>query len=43
MWLLFEAGVICGSMIGKRDSYFRGDEAEEPAENTGDQPPAPRP
>lgn len=43
MWLLFEAGVICGSMIGKRDGYFRGDETEEPAEHSGDQPPAPRP
>ncbi len=44
MWLLFEAGVICGSMIGKRDSYFRGDsDAEEDEQKAGDQPPAPRP
>jgi sec-independent protein translocase protein TatC len=42
MWLLFEAGVICGSLVKKRDPHFRGD-AEDEAPETGDQPPAPRP
>jgi len=42
MWLLFEAGVICGSVINKRDEDFRGD-AEQDAAEPGDQPPAPRP
>ncbi|MBE7376274.1 twin-arginine translocase subunit TatC [Pseudomonas lopnurensis] len=42
MWLLFEAGVICGSMIKKRDEHLRGD-AEDEAPQSGDQPPSPRP
>ena len=42
MWLLFEAGVICGSMIRKREEHFRGD-AEDDVPPSGDQPPAPRP
>ncbi|WP_313027048.1 twin-arginine translocase subunit TatC [Pseudomonas lopnurensis] len=42
MWLLFEAGVICGSMIKKRDEHLRGD-AEDEARQSGDQPPSPRP
>jgi len=42
MWLLFEAGVICGSMIKTREAQFRGDAEEDPAE-ASDQPPAPRP
>ena len=42
MWLLFEAGVICGSMVKKREEPFRGDAEDDEAEAT-DQPPAPRP
>ncbi|MCD1640438.1 twin-arginine translocase subunit TatC [Pseudomonas stutzeri] len=40
MWLLFEAGVICGSMVKKREEPFRGDAEGDEAE-TSDQPPAP--
>ena len=29
MWLLFEAGVICGSMIRKREEHFRGDAEDD--------------
>lgn len=39
MWLLFEAGVLCGSMIKRRDEH----ELDEPAAETEDQPPAPLP
>lgn len=39
MWLLFEAGVLCGSMIKRRDEH----ELDEPATETEDQPPAPLP
>ena len=42
MWLLFEAGVICGSMVKKREEPFRGDAEDDEAE-ASDQPPAPRP
>src|SRR5690554_2175739 len=41
MWLLFEAGVICGSMISKREPAFRGDAEEDKPER--DQPPVSRP
>ncbi|MBA1264122.1 twin-arginine translocase subunit TatC [Stutzerimonas sp. NM35] len=41
MWLLFEAGVICGSMISKREAEFRGDADEDKPER--DQPPVSRP
>lgn len=41
MWLLFEAGLLCGSMISKREAAFRGDaEGDSEADS---QPPAPRP
>lgn len=39
MWLLFEAGVLCGSMIKRRDEH----ELDETATETEDQPPAPLP
>lgn len=39
MWLLFEAGVLCGSMIKRRDEH----ELDEPVTETEDQPPAPLP
>ena len=39
MWLLFEAGVLCGSMIKRRDEH----ELDEAATETEDQPPAPLP
>jgi sec-independent protein translocase protein TatC len=42
MWLLFEAGLICGSMVKKREEEFRGD-AEEDATQPSDQSPTPRP
>src|SRR5690606_4802009 len=41
MWLLFEAGVICGSMVSKREAGFRGDADEDKPER--DQPPVSRP
>ncbi len=41
MWLLFEAGVICGSLLGKREQ--EGEEDQGPAEEHHDQPPAPHP
>jgi len=41
MWLLFEAGVICGSMIKTREAGFRGDADEDRPER--DQPPVSRP
>src|SRR5690606_39979809 len=40
-WLLFEAGVICGSMVSKREAGFRGDADEDKPER--DQPPVSRP
>ena len=41
MWLLFEAGVICGSMVNKREAAFRGDADEDKPERG--QPPVSRP
>nr|MBF0685120.1 twin-arginine translocase subunit TatC [Pseudomonas sp.] len=41
MWLLFEAGLICGSMISRREPAFRGDAEEDKPER--DQPPVSRP
>ena len=42
MWILFEAGLICGSMVKKREEEFRGD-ADSSEPHPGDQPPASRP
>lgn len=42
MWLLFEAGVICGSMVNKREAAFRGD-ADEDRPERDQQPPVSRP
>lgn len=42
MWLLFEAGLICGSMVKKREEE-RLDATDDSEPHTGDQPPAPRP
>jgi len=42
MWLLFEAGLICGSMVKKREEEFRGDAEDEQA-HPSDQSPTPRP
>src|SRR3990167_3875139 len=39
MWLLFEAGLLCGSLIKRRDEH--GD--EDPASEPHDQPPAAQP
>ncbi|MAL37934.1 MAG: twin-arginine translocase subunit TatC, partial [Pseudomonas sp.] len=42
MWILFEAGLLCGSMVKKREEEFRGDaDGSEP--DPGDQPPVSRP
>ena len=38
MWLLYEVGLFCGSLIRKR-----GDHPDDGAEDSGDQPPATRP
>jgi len=42
MWLLFEAGLLCGSRVKKREAEFRGDADTETAQQPGDQPPVPR-
>ena len=41
MWLLFEAGILCGSMIKRRDEHEPDDADSESEPN--DQPPATRP
>jgi sec-independent protein translocase protein TatC len=38
MWILFEAGLLCGSMVKQREEEFRGDAAGSDPD-TGDQPP----
>ncbi len=42
MWLLFEAGVLCGSMVKKREQE-EAELADEQQSDAGSQPPAPRP
>ena len=42
MWLLFETGVICGSMVKKREQA-EAELADEQPSDAGSQPPAPRP
>ncbi|MCY1551288.1 Sec-independent protein translocase protein TatC [compost metagenome] len=39
MWLLFEAGLLCGSLVKRRDEH----EAEAAEHEHNDQPPAAQP
>ena len=40
MWMLFEIGILCGSLVSKNK---RGDDADEPSADNDAQPPAAQP